>query len=458
MIPAVETSAVMSTIPAPDIESKKVVIESSGSTENAATPAEWPEADTSLTPAPLPLPKAERLVSLDAYRGLVMVLMISAGLQISRVVASFDQNPDLRHLKTPLWERLAYQTSHAPWVGCSLWDLIQPAFMFMVGAALPFSIASRRAKGQMFGRMLVHAIIRAAVLVLLGVFLMSGGKPRTNWTFDNVLTQIGLGYVFLFLLAWVKPRWQLAAAGMILVGYWAAFALYPSADLDPARFNMPADWHRLEGFAAHWEKHVNLGARFDQWFLNLFPRPDGKRFDFYPEGYVTLNFIPSLATMIFGLLAGELVRNQSLRAGRRIAVMIGAGLVGLALGWVLNATGINPLVKRIWTPSWALFSAGWVVLFLAAFYALLDVARWRERVRPWALPLVVVGMNSIAAYCISMTLKSWVRENMRRHFGQGVYQLPFGEVYAPMVEAGFFLLFAWAVCWWMYRNRVFVRI
>src|SRR5687767_7971736 len=185
MIPAGETSAAMSSIPATDIESNRVVIEPGASAESVAASVDRPEGNGTLTPAPLPLLKAERLVSLDAYRGLVMVLMISAGLQISRVVASFDQNPDLRHLKTPLWERLAYQTSHAPWVGCSLWDLIQPAFMFMVGAALPFSIASRRARGQSFGRMLFHAVVRAAALVLLGVFLMSGGKPRTNWTFDN---------------------------------------------------------------------------------------------------------------------------------------------------------------------------------------------------------------------------------------------------------------------------------
>src|SRR5207237_5722387 len=142
----------------------------------------------------------ERLVSLDAYRGLVMVLMVSAGLGIGRVVKNFDATPELNHLHTPLWDKLAYQTDHAPWVGCTLWDLIQPSFMFMVGAALPFSIASRRAKGQSFLRLLIHAVIRSIVLILLGVFLVSHGA-RTNWTFDVVLTQIGLGYIFLFLLA-----------------------------------------------------------------------------------------------------------------------------------------------------------------------------------------------------------------------------------------------------------------
>src|SRR5690348_7755042 len=91
-------------------------------TEPAARPEPPP-------PAPVPLaPIAQqRLVSLDAYRGLTMVLMVSAGLQIGKVVSTFEKTPELRHLKTPLWERLAYQTDHAPWVGCSLWDLIQPS-------------------------------------------------------------------------------------------------------------------------------------------------------------------------------------------------------------------------------------------------------------------------------------------------------------------------------------------
>ena len=108
--------------------------------------------------------------------------------------------------------------------------------------------------------------------------------------------------------------------------------------------------------------------------------------------------------------------------------------------------------------SWAIFSAGWAFLILAGFYYVLDVVDWRERARPWAFWMVVVGMNSIAAYCISMLLKSWVRETVRRHFGQEVYDIPFGKPYAPMVEAAVFLLFAWVVCWWMYRKKVFVRI
>ena len=457
----------MSTLSASDVPVPESLVAPRGDHAPGAGPAPAPTPlrplEHAYTASTLPLDPAgptQRLVSLDAYRGLTMILMVSAGLQISKVVASFDASPDLRHLHTPFWSFLAYQTDHAPWVGCSLWDMIQPSFMFMVGAAVPFSIASRRAKGQSFGRMFGHAVVRAVALVLLGVFLMSNWTPKTNWTFDNVLTQIGLGYAFLFLLAWVKPRWQIAAAVAILAAYWAAFALYPKppAELDLAKVGLPADWHRLGGFASHWEKHVNLGARVDQWFINLFPQARGGTFQRNDGGYLTLNFVPSLATMIFGLLAGELVRSRGLTARRKIEVMSVAGVAGLVIGWTLGALGICPVVKRIWTPSWAIFSAGWAFLILAGFYYLLDVAEVRQRLRKWAFPMVVVGMNSIAAYCISMLLKSWVRETMRRHLGQGFYEVPLGRLYAPMVEATVFLLFTWLVCWWMYRRKIFLRI
>src|SRR4029077_1192550 len=97
---------------------------------------------------------------------------------------------------------LAHHQSHVDWVGCSLHDLIQPSFSFLVGAALPFSLASRARRGQAFGQMAWHASVRALALVLLGVFLRSTSRPQTYWTFEDTLSQIGLGYVFLFLLAW----------------------------------------------------------------------------------------------------------------------------------------------------------------------------------------------------------------------------------------------------------------
>ena len=414
--------------------------------------------------APAPLPYASpatpadappaRLVSLDAFRGLVMVLMVSAGLNIEAVYKAMT--PEQR---TPTWSYLAFQTNHPVWQSWSFWDLIQPGFMFMVGTAMAFSLASRRAKGQSFGRMLFHALWRSAVLVLLAVFLSADKQnPRTNWVFTNVLAQIGLGYTFLFLVAWLKPRWQVVATVVILVGYWAVFALYPAmpADANPRAYDLPANWIRLSGFEAHWEKNANAAAAFDQWFLNLFPRQSPYKFN--QGGYQTLNFVPSLATMICGLLAGEWLRRRDRAPATKFGGLVAGGAVAFGIGWVIHTLGWCPLVKHIWTPSWAVFSAGLVAAGLAAFYLIIDVAR----LRAWAKPLVVVGMNSIAIYYISQQFKPFVRENVKRHFGNAYDNLSWlftnSNLYAPMFEAGIFLLFAWAIVWWMYRQRAFIRI
>jgi len=171
----------------------------------------------------------QRLGSLDAYRGFVMLLMMAEVLRLRAVANAL---PD-----SAVWKFLAFHQSHVEWIGCSLHDLIQPSFSFLVGVALPFSIASRAAKGQSPGRMWLHALGRALALILLGVFLRSLGRPMTNWTFEDTLSQIGLGYGVLFLLGFRPVRDQWIALGVILVGYWAAFALYPlpGVDFDYAR-------------------------------------------------------------------------------------------------------------------------------------------------------------------------------------------------------------------------------
>jgi heparan-alpha-glucosaminide N-acetyltransferase len=383
-----------------------------------------------------------RLMSLDAYRGFVMLLMISAGFYISEVSKHFPESS--------AWKFFGYHTGHAEWRGCSLWDLIQPSFMFMVGVALPFSIANRQARGEPFLKLLLHALWRGFALVLLGVFLSSTGGKQTDFNFVIVLSQIGLGYPILWLLAWTRPRTQFIAALVVIIGYWAAFALYPVAgpDFDWAKVGVPANWQHFQGFAAHWEKNANVAATFDQWFLNLFPRET--RFVFNKGGYQTLNFIPSLATMIFGLLAGELLRSER---RNKFSWLIGCGIAGLAIGTLLDLTGVCPNVKRIWTPTFAIFSAGWTFLMLAAFYGIIELQGWRR----WAFPLVVAGMNSIALYCMSMLLKPFVRERLKIHFGRDLFNI-FGATYAPMVEMGFFLLVLWLVSFWMYRRKIFLRV
>jgi len=394
-----------------------------------------------------PVGPPTRLASLDAYRGFVMFLMMAEVLRLKRVAQALPESG--------IWGFLASQQSHVEWVGCSLHDLIQPSFSFLVGVALPFSIASRRARGQSTGVMVGHAVWRAALLILLGVFLRSTGRNLTNWTFEDTLTQIGLGYGVLFALGFRSVRAQWVAWGVIVVGVWAAFALYPlpAAGFDSAKVGVAQTWletNGLSGFAAHWQKNTNLAAGFESWWLNLFPRE--KPFLYHGGGYVTLSFVPTLATMILGLLAGNVLRDERVPR-EKIRWFVIAGVSGLALGALLGWLGVCPVVKRIWTPSWVLFSGGWCCLLLAGFYAAVDVAK-RGR---WAFPLVVIGANSMAAYLIAHLFVDFIRKALTTHFGAEVFR-SLGAAYEPLLLGGATLAVMWLLLFGMYRQKWFLRV
>lgn len=382
--------------------------------------------------------------AVDAYRGFVMLLMMAEVLRFSEVAKAFPGNW--------FWRVLSYNQSHVEWAGCSLHDTIQPGFSFLVGVALPYSIASRIAKGKSFDNQLGHAIWRSLILIFLGFFLRSLYRTQTYFTFEDTLTQIGLGYVFLFLLGFAKEKWQWISLGVILFGYWLAWALYPSAGpgFDWQSVGVPADWtHHYSGFMAHWNKNANLGNAFDQWFLNLFPRT--KPFVFNEGGYLTLSFIPTLGTMILGLIAGRWLRAAAPKIPfRRLCL---AGAVGIAAGLLLHWAGICPVVKRIWTPGWTLFSGGICFLTLATFAWVIEEKGYRK----WAYPLVVIGMNSIAAYLIAHLLPEFVSASFAIHFGQHAFEFA-GSALGPMMQGCAMLLVYWLILFWMYRKKIFLRI
>jgi predicted acyltransferase len=390
-------------------------------------------------------PSSNRLLSLDALRGLVMTLMLNEVTRLHEVAQSFPNSS--------FWAFIAFNTEHVEWQGCSLHDLIQPCFSFLVGAALPFSIESRQNKGQTFWTMFGHAVRRAVVLIALGIFLRSLHHGQTYFTFEDTLTQIGMGYLFLFLFAFTRVRTQVIAAVLILILFWAAFAVSPapSPNFDYARVGAPPHWdHNYTGFQSRWNFNSNLSWRFDVWFLNLFPRETP--FVYNPGAWSTLNFIPTLATMIFGLLTGEWLRTAK-SSKEKLRGLIVSGIVLVWLGLIWQWTGLCPIIKRIWTSSYTLYSGGLVLLMLAAFYALIDYKGWRR----WAFPLIVVGMNSIAIYVMSWTMEDFVSGALNRHLG-GLLSALSSPTFQPVVHGLAVMLVFWLILYWMYRRKIFLRI
>ena len=385
-----------------------------------------------------------RNTAVDDYRGFVMLLMMAEVLRLPIVARAFPGNW--------FWEFLAFNQSHVAWAGCSLHDTIQPSFSFLVGVALPYSIASRQAKGSSFGKMMAHTLWRSLLLVWLGIFLRSQRGPIPNFTFEDTLTQIGLGYTLLFPLGFVKERWQWVAFGAVVAGYWLAWALYPlpGPGFDYQAVGVLPDWaHNYSGFAAHWNKNANLGNAFDQWFLNLFPR--NTPFVFNGGGYLTLSFIPTLGTMLLGLIAGRWLRAAApLIPLKKLLI---AAAAGFASSILLHYAGICPIVKRIWTPSWTLFSGAICFLFLAGFCWVIEVRKYKK----WAFPLIVIGMNSIAAYFLADYFGRQIAEAFRIHLGTAPFQI-FGARLELLTRGALQLLTYWLILLWMYRRKIFLRI
>jgi predicted acyltransferase len=351
--------------------------------------------------------------------------------------------------------------------------LIHPCFTFLVGVALPYSLVKRLSQGQTVREALRHAARRAFVLICLGIFLRSVGHEHTVFIFMDTLTLIGLGYLPLFLIglavfhdsarpssrptgaAWQRFRSGLPwiTLGVILVGYWAAFVLYPlpAVDFDYAAVGVDDDWqHHFSGFAAHWNKNSNLGWAFDRWFLDLFPRSEP--FAYHPGGYSTLNFVPTLGTMLLGLIAGRwLLENRDWQMTIKQLLVTSAACFLLALA--LDQAGVCPIVKRLWTPSWVLFSGGWSLLFLAAFHLTVDIAGWRT----WTFPLQVLGMNAMAAYCLADLIPPFILSSLQTHLGQNAFAI-FGTAYEPLLSGLAVLAVFWLILFWMHRRRIFLKI
>ena len=202
---------------------------------------------------------------------------------------------------------------------------------------------------------------------------------------------------------------------MVLVGYWFYFAQYerPEDYYETHAVNAEPDSIYEDNFEP-WSKNANPGHDFDVWLLNQFPRPEGDVYEFNRGGYLTLNFIPSIATMLLGSLLWS-IRNEQPQQSLEADHVVAGGAVCMVLG-LLAGEYACPIVKRIWTPSWVLFSGAYVIWMLALFYLLFDVLplRWL------AFPLVVVGMNSITMYILGQLMRPWSARMFRIHFGRAV--------------------------------------
>ncbi len=375
----------------------------------ATCPSSTGTAVSDAAPQPeSPRKPGDRLLSLDAYRGFIMLLLISEGFGFG-VLSNYSG-----------WQWLAAQVDHAAWEGCTFWDLIQPAFTFMVGLAMPFAFSRRIARGATNAELFRHVAWRAFVLIALSNIYSNWGRTGgLKLQFINVLCQIAFGYVLCFLVTRLQFKAQVAVAAGILLGYWALFVAFPGPD-------------------GPWSREGNIGALIDLKILGYN----------YSGFYTTINFIGNAITILFGCWAGALLLTKKSHA-EKLRILLGCAVASFVLGLALEP--FIPMVKRLWTVSFAFFSAGWVILMLVAFYWIIEV----RGVKRWAFPFLVLGVNSLFVYSLAQIgIKGWLNRGLSSFTGNFSV---FGDL-GMILQHSLVLLGLWYVCYWLYRRKILIKI
>ncbi len=358
----------------------------------------------------------ERLLSLDFFRGFTMFLLIGESTLL------YEHLRDPRLAGTVLGF-IGTQLDHHPWAGLRFWDLVQPFFMFIVGAALAFSVAKRDARGESRAAITRHVIIRSIALLVLGWALYCIGPGRITFRFQNVLAQLGVTYPIAYFLMRRKPRTQIA---------WSlAFIL--ATEIIYRTFWVP-------GYNQPFVPDHNFGSWVDMLLGG----------ELSAGHWVAFNAIPTAAHTIWGVLAGQWLMRAA-APKKKIVWLAGLGAAAVAAGFALTA--VSPMIKRICTSSFVIASGGFCLLTLAISYWLIDVRKWNK----WAVFLNIVGMNSLFIYLFTESGGTvWIRK-LVWPFTMAFTGL-IGELPAEILTSLAAWAILWYMCYWLYKKKIIIKI
>jgi predicted acyltransferase len=331
------------------------------------------------------LPKKERLLSLDVFRGLTI-----AGMLLVNNPGSWA------HIYPPL--------EHAEWNGWTPTDLIFPFFLFIVGITTYLSLSSRRARGD-DEHAIRNQIIRRGALIFLFGLLLNGfpyfswtdvpgvadptllqrmGDRLLNWRIMGVLQRIGVAYLVAGLLTQKTTiKQQVTIIASLLIGYWFAMTLLPVPGQGTIGALLLDDAPRT---LAAWTDRLVLD--WSRWGLGNHLWVNSKTWD--PEG--VLSTVPAICTAMLGNLAGRWIAQKQRPIMERLVGMYAAGSLGMVVALMWN--WVFPINKSLWTSSYVLFTAGVALLSIATIMWLVDV----HGLKGWTKPAVIYGVNPIIAF------------------------------------------------------------
>ena len=364
--------------------------------------------------------KSQRLLSLDLFRGFIMFLLVSESTHLyESLIRAFPENT--------IYHSIVLQFHHHPWNGLRFWDLVQPYFMFIVGVAMVFSLRNRQQRGESRQQITRHIVKRCIILFFLGVILHCGYSNALVWELWNVLTQLSFTIMVSYLIFNLPVSFQLSLSILFLGITELLYRIFPVAGFD---------------------QPFTIGHNFGSWMDMVLMGKINR------GGWVAINCLPTAAHTIWGVLAGKLLISNS-DTGYKIKRLAVWGLVGLALGYGLDWSGITPIIKRICTTSFILASGGWCLLTLAFFYWLVDIKGMQRGVTFFA----IVGMNPILIYVFSETAgKAWF-DGFVAIFTNGFLKPTGMPVSLIAIMTGLATLTAeWYLCYWLYKRKVFIKI
>jgi predicted acyltransferase len=375
-------------------------------------------------------PQAERLMSLDVFRGLMVAGMILV------------DNPGSD-------EKAYWAIKHAEWNGWTTADFIFPAFLFLVGVSIVFSFAVRLRRGESRGHILLHAFKRSLILIAVGLFVNASpiiGVDLHAWRLEGVTQRIAVCYfAAAILVLWSDFRGQLIAIAVCLVGYWALLRFAPVPGLGVPGRDIPF-MDPDKNIAAWLDRKLFMGHLFD-----------GTR---DPEGVIST--IPAIATTLIGVLTGYWLRSNRTRGTIAMRMLL-FGILGLVAGEVWNVW--FPINKNLWTSSFVLFTGGFAVVFLAFLYWIVEIKRWRGA---WTMPILVFGMNAIAGFVAdslvygpgySFTVKGADGTAVAWHDAAQARLMSLGAnaANASLLYSLAALLFCWLLLWLLWRKKIFLK-
>jgi predicted acyltransferase len=378
-------------------------------------PASTPERTTpavSLTPESVqPRPAGKRVIALDALRGFDMLCILGTDEFVPALQAA---------LPCGLTNFLAAQFTHSEWAGLTFYDLLFPTFVFIAGTALIFSLSKIIAQ-QGTRAAYRRVVTRAVLLYALGLIFYISFLPLGTVRLLGVLQRIAICYLFTGLIyVRFKGRGLLAALVIALVGYWALMSF------------VRVPLHGIGNF----KEGANLANYIDQKYLPLYKWDR----DHDPEGL--LSTLPAIGTCILGAFAGMLLKEERFDSKKKMLWLCAGGAAALLLGylWAMQF----PIIKKIWTSSYVLVSAGWSTLALALFYQVIE--RWNFK--RWAQPFLWIGSNAILLYMGCTVL----RVSTITGFAFG--WLPAGYVIAPAAAMSIVIFAAH----FLYQKKWFIRL